>query len=164
MVEIFLFPVRVTGGSRLHLSTTHPAARCQPYWDTSGLQAVSSWDSPKENQTCWSCSPCLPHHPRRNWPQDSLHHSQVLPVVMCLGERSVKGKAWNRFQQFCPGYSPTQTPSWQTPRVFPHNCSDGGTPIRPGASGLCWEAASILSPVGKYPQNTVLTWKRVKPT
>lgn len=127
MVEIFLFPVRVIGGSRLHLSTTQPAAAgsCQPQWDTagwlsrqfqSGLPPGEPLPMKQEGwQTCsarWPCSPCLPDHPRRNWPQDPLHHGQVLPVVMCLGERNVRRRHAidSSGSASSPGYSPTQNP------------------------------------------------------
>lgn len=122
MVEIFLFPVRATGGSRLHLSTTHPAAaaaRCQPQWDTADwlsrqFQSGNHCPQSRGGLANLQCprSPCLPDHPRRNWPQDPLHHGQVLPVVVCLRERNVKGRHGidASGSASSPGYSPTQNP------------------------------------------------------
>lgn len=119
MVEIFLFPVRVRGGSRLHLSTTHPAAaaaRCQP----SGTQLAGSAGSSKvgsahgagEWQTCsaqlalltLSSGPSekeLAPRSSPSWPG--------APGCHVSGREKCKGKAWNRLQWFC-----------LQPWVFPH--------------------------------------------
>lgn len=116
MVEIFLFPVGVRSGNRLHSSTKRLAARArrQP-WQCTLLrtlqqhrqlaQQAASKSIPQreplhEKQEraakpavpSWPCSPRLPDHPRRNWPQNPLHHGQVLPVVMRLRERNIKGR------------------------------------------------------------------------
>lgn len=94
----------------------------------------------------WPCSPCLPDHPRRNWPQDPLHHSQVLAVVMCLREKR-KGKACNRFQLFNlhPWVFPCSEPlAGQHLGHLYKTAGMEGTPVSPRGSWLYWATASIL--------------------
>lgn len=120
MVEIFLFPVRIKQVTPEHntpcSSSKVPApvghSWLAPKWDFPQGEAARGAGGLAQLQVC---SPCLADHSRRNWPQNPLHHGQVLPVVMGLGGRNVKGIdssgsiPWNRFQWFC-----------LQPWVFPH--------------------------------------------
>lgn len=109
----------------------------------------------------WPCSPCLPDHPRRNWPQDPLHHSQVLAVVMCLRERNIKERhvTDSSCSTSTPGYSPVQNPllgntlvistrlqGWREPPSVPE--APGCTGQQPASSFISCEVAI---------QHTVLT-------
>lgn len=140
VVEIFLFPAGARGGNASRSSTKGLIAmtpRGKPLrvkQERAGEPTVLS--RPR--------SPRLADHPRRNWPQDPLHHGQVLPVVVRLRERNVKGRHGTDCS--CSTSSPfyLRTPRWATPRSSLQDCGAGGKPISPRGSWLCWGTASIL--------------------
>lgn len=155
VVEIFLLPVKSQRWEQVTLQHKTPCS--SQHRASSAPSSTDSWHSRqlllnpqkeplhvKQKPAGKPCPPCLPHHPRRNWPQDPLHHGQVLSVVMCLRERNVKGRH-ERFHSF---YLPAlsillfRTPCWATPRLSLQDCSDGGNPNRPRGS---WDTISILS-------------------
>lgn len=149
VVEILLFPVRARGGNTSRSSTKRLTATIP----RGKLLRVKQERAAKPAVLSRPRSPRLADHPRRNWPQDPLHHGQVLPVVVRLRERNVKGRHGTDFS--CSTSEPLA--GQHLGRLYKTVVLEGSpsVPEAPGCAGE--QPASSFSTWEVATQHTVLT-------